>query len=51
MKRLGAIFVHNWRAKLASLAVATILWLVVKHGIARTYGPSPLPPPATPATG
>jgi hypothetical protein len=45
MKRLQQIFVHNWRAKLCSLAVATVLWLVIKHGIA--YAPS-LPPPALP---
>ena len=48
MKRLRSIFVHNWRAKLASLAVATVLWLVIRHGIA--YAPSlPPPPPLQPA--
>jgi hypothetical protein len=46
MKHLTLIVVHNWRAKLASLVVATIVWLVVRHGIA--YAPSLPPPPLPP---
>jgi hypothetical protein len=50
MKRLPLILLHNWRAKLGSLAVATVLWLVIKHGIAYAPNspPPPLPPPAAP---
>ncbi len=46
MKRLQHFFTYNWRAKLASLALATVVWLVVKHGIA--YAPAQQPPPPLP---
>ena len=47
MKRLQHFLVHNWRAKLGSLLVATVLWVVIKHGIA--YAPSLPPPQIAPA--
>ena len=53
MKRLKHIFSYNWRPKLASLAVATVVWLVIKHGIAYapTLPPPPLPPPSVGTPG
>ncbi len=44
----ASLFFHNWKAKLGSLALATVLWLVIRHSV--NYGPSqPTPPvPATP---
>jgi hypothetical protein len=44
MRQLLHFFTYNWRPKLGSLVVATLLWLVIKHGIA--YAPTLPPPPA-----
>jgi len=48
MRLTSRIFLNHWRAKLGSLLLATVLWLVIKHGIA--YSPiltSPVAPPAS----
>ena len=45
MPRTQRSFFKHWRAKLASLVLATVLWLVIKHGIAYTPAPPPVPPP------
>ena len=48
MRRNPPVFLNHWRAKLASLLLAAVLWLAIKHGIA--YSPtrpaSDTPPPA-----
>ena len=38
------IFVHNWRAKIASLLAATVVWLLVKRDLSQ-----PPPPVLKPA--
>ncbi len=32
---LRRIFVHNWRAKVVSLLVATVVWLLIKRDLAQ----------------
>lgn len=34
MKRTLQYVFHNWRAKLACLAAAVVIWLVLNHNIA-----------------
>ena len=54
MKRWHSFLTHAWRAKLLSLAVATLLWLFIRHSI--NYSPGlrapvlPPPPPPVVAT-
>ena len=45
MRRNQWFFLNHWRAKLASLVLATVLWLVIKHGIAYSPALPSLPPP------
>ena len=46
MRRNSRFFLNHWRAKLASLVLATVLWFVIKRGIAYTPSlPTSLPPP------
>lgn len=44
MRRKHWPFFNHWRAKLGSLVLATVLWLVIKRGI--THIP---PAPSSPA--
>ena len=47
MKPWLSFLTHEWRAKLMSLALATLLWLFLRHSI--NYSPAPpsfpVPPP------
>ena len=45
MIRWTALLFHNWKAKIGALALATVLWLVIRHSIG--YAPS-LSLPSTP---
>ena len=50
MIRWTSLLFHNWRAKLGSLALAIVLWLVIRRSV--QYAPSlptPLNPPPTEA--
>ena len=38
MIRWTTLLLHNWRAKLGSLALAIVLWLVIRHSV--PYAPS-----------
>ena len=38
MIRWTTLLLHNWRAKLGSLALAIVLWLVIRHSV--SYAPS-----------
>ncbi len=48
MKRWHSVLTHEWRAKLMSLALATLLWLFIRHSINYSPllpSPFPVPPP------
>ena len=46
MKPWHSFLTHEWRVKLTSLALATLLWLFLRHSI--NYSPAPPPFPVPP---
>ncbi len=49
-KRWHSLLTHEWRAKLVALALATLLWLFIRHSINYSpllSSPFPVPPPPT----
>ena len=40
---------HNWRAKLGSLALAIVLWLIIRQSVNHSAIPVATPPPPSEA--
>ena len=48
MKSWHSVLTRQWRAKLMSLALATLLWLFLRHSINYSPAPPPFPIPPPP---